>query len=233
VRPFWRDFHTATAIGDVIYVFGGRMDLGRTRFTGENFYSNDLYAFNVAACKWTELHADTSHHHASLLQILGGQADLVNLFSPCGRRSHSAVAHNNKLLVFGGYQENIEKHFNDMYEYDTQRNEWRIVEQQGVVPSARRRHSCNVVGSRMLIFGGTGPREVPINRSEQAAGAQYDELLARLPTNNQLNRSIDAARVRILQQFLNEHEQERLQLQLEQQPAQVVVNAEQIPNILR
>ncbi len=199
VRPFWRDFHTATAIGETLYIFGGRMDLGRTRFTGENFYSNDLYAFNVLTKKWAELRADTSTQ-SNYLQILGDQADIAHTFSPCGRRSHSACAYNNRMLIFGGFQENIQKHFNDMYEYDVARNEWRMVEQQGLIPCARRRHSCNLVGSRMLIFGGTGPCEVPLtpplaaeanteqslattSQGQPLASIEYDALLARLQRN--------------------------------------------------
>ena len=117
IRPFWRDFHTATVVGECIYIFGGRMDHGRTRFTGENFYSNDLYSFDVLSLKWTELRTDTSSQ-SNLLQIMANTVDIQHKFSPCGRRSHSAIAYNNKVIVFGGFQENIQKHFNDMYEYD-------------------------------------------------------------------------------------------------------------------
>jgi hypothetical protein len=193
-------------VDNTLYVFGGRMDQGRNRFTGENFYSNDLHAFDLRTRKWTQLRPDTSGSSPATaanhnLHILATQADVAHTYSPCGRRSHSAIGYNSKIIVFGGFQENIQKHFNDMHAYDVARNEWCIVEQQGLIPRARRRHSCNLVGSRMLIFGGTGPGEYPPPATQTAAGVrhdnsnnapavvdpslriQYDELLLRLQRN--------------------------------------------------
>ena len=108
VRPFWRDFHTSTSVGDDIFIFGGRMDAGRERFTGESFYSNDLYAYNVKTNRWREVRPNTSNN----------QDDPSVKFSPSGRRSHSAVTYKNKIILFGGFHENIRKHYNDLYEFD-------------------------------------------------------------------------------------------------------------------
>jgi len=38
-----------------LYVFGGRMDVGQETFTGESFYSNDLYAFDTQRKIWIEI----------------------------------------------------------------------------------------------------------------------------------------------------------------------------------
>ena len=108
----------------------GRMDFGRYRFTGDSFYSNDLYAFNVITKTWSEIRPDTSserqsiqHHQHQQPQHQNTNANDTTLtrrkFSPCGRRSHSAVVHKNKILIFGGFQENLHKHFNDLYQFDT------------------------------------------------------------------------------------------------------------------
>lgn len=85
------------------------MDIGRTRFTGDNFYSNDLFSFDFSKKKWILLIQDQSYFNRESVQ---------NAYSPEGRRSHTAVVYNGKIIVFGGYQENLNKHFNDLHEYD-------------------------------------------------------------------------------------------------------------------
>jgi N-acetylneuraminic acid mutarotase len=135
-----------------MYIFGGRMDLGGTRFTGENFYLNDLYSFNVRTKHWTQIIPDQTY-------LFLNQSEHQSQFSPCGRRSHSAVVHNGKIILFGGFQENIQKHFDDIYEFNPAKSEWKVLETSGNIPSQRRRHCCVVVNNQMFIFGGTGPRE--------------------------------------------------------------------------
>ena len=104
------------------------MDFGRHRFTGDSFYSNDLYAFNVTTRTWSEIRPDTSserqsfqlaQHQHQQNSITSSEEAQRQRFSPCGRRSHSAVVYKNKIIIFGGFQENLHKHFNDLYEFDT------------------------------------------------------------------------------------------------------------------
>lgn len=146
VRPHWRDFHTASAVDNKLYVFGGRMDRGQDTFTGESFYSNDLYAFDTQQKIWTQIKPNTSRNEDSEKGV------------PCGRRSHSAVVYKRKMIIFGGFDENSNKHFNELYEFNIDTSEWAICSGvRGVAPSPRRRHSCCIVDDRMFIFGGTGP----------------------------------------------------------------------------
>ena len=65
----WRDFHTAIGIGTVMYVFGGRSDLGGEIFTNNEMYCNRLQTFNTVSRTWHE-------------PVTTGR-------SPSGRRSHS------------------------------------------------------------------------------------------------------------------------------------------------
>ena len=98
------------------------MDFGRQRFTGESFYSNDLYAYNVKKNTWSEIRPDTSLPSLSVERHSenGDETEAVKRkFSPCGRRSHTCAVYKNKVILFGGFQENIHKHFNDLYEFDT------------------------------------------------------------------------------------------------------------------
>ena len=99
-----------------MYIFGGRMDFGHEVFTGESFYSNDFYAFDTIKKIWTEIRSDTSRQVLSAAD--SSIANISKVFSPCGRRSHSAVVYKRKIIIFGGFQENSHKHFNDLYEFD-------------------------------------------------------------------------------------------------------------------
>ena len=91
------------------------MDKGLSVFTGESFYSNDLYEYDTIKKAWTELKPDTSDRVTS---TESNDLQKLNLSIPCGRRSHSSVVFKRKIMIFGGFQENINKHFNNMYEFD-------------------------------------------------------------------------------------------------------------------
>ena len=102
-----------------MYVFGGRMDRGGEIFTGDSFYSNDLFVFDTVTKAWTEVKPDNSssvdyHNDSNNLNH-----DRNSKYTPCGRRSHSCVAYKKKLIMFGGFQENIKIHYNDLFEFDT------------------------------------------------------------------------------------------------------------------
>ena len=65
----WRDFHTTTAIGTTMYVFGGRCDVGGDQFTNKEIYCNRIMSFDTLTNTWTRLTSPNA---------------------PSGRRSHSA-----------------------------------------------------------------------------------------------------------------------------------------------
>ena len=83
-----RDFHTATAIGQLMIIFGGRSDLTGGQWQppvnmGPDYYSNKVSYFDTATSTW---------HSPAIHQPL-----------PSGRRSHSATNLEGKMLIFGGY----------------------------------------------------------------------------------------------------------------------------------
>lgn len=59
------------------------------------------------------------------------------------------------MYIFGGYNGNMDKHFNDLYRYDPIKQVWKLIKTIGKRPCERRRQSCIVVGDRMYLFGGT------------------------------------------------------------------------------
>lgn len=66
----WRDFHSATGIGNKMYIFGGRSDRAGPYHTNNEIYCHKLQIFDTLTHTWHE--------------------PQVNGSIPCGRRSHSA-----------------------------------------------------------------------------------------------------------------------------------------------
>ena len=76
--PHWRDFHTATAVGHLMFVFGGRSDESGPWYTNHEFYCNKLQILDTQINKWC--------------------CPTMSKDVPVGRRSHSACK--NPLIVF-------------------------------------------------------------------------------------------------------------------------------------
>ena len=87
--PVHRDFHTATTVGSMMVIFGGRSDLTtgahwQVNALGPDYYSNKVSYYDTVTSTW---------HSPGVSPPL-----------PTGRRSHSAVGlSQDKLLIFGGY----------------------------------------------------------------------------------------------------------------------------------
>ncbi|XP_026692479.2 kelch domain-containing protein 3 [Ciona intestinalis] len=139
----WRDFHTLTSSGDMIYVFGGREDLNGLLYTRHEVYDNTLKVFCTRRKKWFEpVHTDSKR--------------------PVGRRSHSAFVYKGCLYIFGGYNSIYNKHFNDLWKFDPETRRWSEVETLGKSPQARRRQCACLFEDRLFIFGGTSPSETGV-----------------------------------------------------------------------
>ena len=87
--PAHRDFHTATAVGNMMVIFGGRSDQNTgapfpVNNFGPDYYSNKVSFYDTVSSTW----------HSPMVQPP----------LPTGRRSHSAVSlSQGKLLIFGGF----------------------------------------------------------------------------------------------------------------------------------
>ena len=66
----WRDFHTASAMGNKMYIFGGRSDEGGENFTNREIYCNSMHTYDSVTNTWTALPSPPG-------------------IKPVGRRSHS------------------------------------------------------------------------------------------------------------------------------------------------
>ncbi|KAK3863462.1 hypothetical protein Pcinc_030769 [Petrolisthes cinctipes] len=139
-HPVYRDFHTATGVDGVMYVWGGREVASGTYDTQANEeYGSDLHALDTTTNRWSVV--PCSGH------------------IPIGRRSHSAFVFRDHIYVFGGFNSQAERHFNDLHRYDPSTNHWERVKPLGKGPCPRRRQSCCLVGSKMFLFGGTSPKD--------------------------------------------------------------------------
>lgn len=127
--PSQRDLHTATVIGDSIYVFGGRGN-GPV----DDFYCNSIMYLDVKTFKWHK--PNTS-----------GRV-------PAGRASHCAFVYNGKIVIFGGYQKRLDLPFNELNCFDSKTNAWSLLRAKGQKPEDRHRQVYLVVGNRMFMFGG-------------------------------------------------------------------------------
>ncbi len=67
--------------------------------------------------------------------------------SPSPRSSHSAVAWNSKLVVFGGSGRNYS---NELFVFDTQTMTWSKEETTGPIPSERWCHTAVVFGDNIF-----------------------------------------------------------------------------------
>uniref|UniRef100_A0A1Q3G2U4 Putative host cell transcription factor hcfc1 n=1 Tax=Culex tarsalis TaxID=7177 RepID=A0A1Q3G2U4_CULTA len=135
--PTFRDFHSATIVNHKMFVFGGRGDAWGPYHSQEEIYCPKIVCLDLRTNRW-EMPNTTGEE-------------------PLGRRSHSAFVYNEHIYIFGGYNGNLDLHFNDLYCFNPERYVWRLVRPRGQSPRPRRRQSCLVIGQRMYLFGGTCP----------------------------------------------------------------------------
>lgn len=133
----YRDFHSASAIGTRMYVFGGRGDVnGPYGNQNEEYCSNIIY-FDAESNRW--------HKPVTTGDI------------PKGRRSHSSFIVDGLLYIFGGFNGLTREHFNDLHRFNPVTCEWKRIHPHGTPPIQRRRQSCIPINHKVYIFGGTSP----------------------------------------------------------------------------
>ncbi|XP_048583339.1 putative adagio-like protein 2 isoform X3 [Nematostella vectensis] len=83
------------------------------------------------------------------------------VYSP--RDGHCAASVGSKLYVFGGVAWNVTigevSEMNEMLVYDLDSMQWKAIEAKGTYPSPRDKLGSVAMGTKMLIFGGFGPKE--------------------------------------------------------------------------
>nr|GMD46970.1 host cell factor 2-like isoform X1 [Ipomoea batatas] len=132
IPPLPRESHTATLVGDSrVVVFGGSGQ-------GEANYLNDLHVLDLKTMRWTS-------------------PEVRGSYMPAPRDSHSAVALDNKLFVYGGdcgdrYQGEV-----DVLDIDT--FTWSRLDVHGPSPGVRAGHASVNFGSKIYVIGGVGDKQ--------------------------------------------------------------------------
>ncbi|KAH8114849.1 galactose oxidase [Phellopilus nigrolimitatus] len=169
--------HTATLVERRLFVFGGGQG---------NMYYNTLYILDTVSRRWTHISfsdAATSTSNTSHMHTLSGSAsdaarpapaiaavasagapeppDAEEDALPRPRRAHTTVLYKGRLVVFGGG--NGAMALNDVWVLDTgvppERMRWARQRTTGGRPSPRGYHTANLVGSVMLVVGGSDGRQ--------------------------------------------------------------------------
>jgi len=126
-EPSKRWGHSSVVSQDKLFIFGGAAYNSNFQ-TNEIFYQLDLVNWN-----W------------SRLTPLGS--------SPGVRDSHSCVAYQDKLYVFGGSVGSESQ--NDLWEFDIPSSLWKPIEGKGDVPTPREGHSACIFNEKyMVVYGG-------------------------------------------------------------------------------
>ncbi|XP_033736506.1 nitrile-specifier protein 5-like [Pecten maximus] len=129
--PVPHNAHSAAAVGQVMYIFGGRTGINM----GEGSF-NELYAFDTRSNIWT------------LLKPSG--------VAPSPRSFHAMAVVANRLYVFGGCGE--EGRMNDLHSYDIASNTW---EQQPTNEDIAGRGGAGLiaVGKDLFVVAGFAGKE--------------------------------------------------------------------------
>ncbi|KAI6692347.1 hypothetical protein NL676_020057 [Syzygium grande] len=128
--PCPRESHSATLIGnDKMVVFGGSGQ-------GEANYLNDLHILDLETMRW--------------------MSPEVKGEIPVPRDSHSAVAMENRLVVYGGDCGN--RYLGDVDILDTDTMTWSKLNVQGFSPGVRAGHGAVSIGTKIYVLGGVGDK---------------------------------------------------------------------------
>ncbi|KAK2951859.1 hypothetical protein BLNAU_13229 [Blattamonas nauphoetae] len=112
--------HTATCIGDEMFVFGGSVTKP-PHFPNapRPICLNNLYSFNLITNTWR------------LIRSINPEMSPPLNFVPSPRCGHIAITHANKMYVLGG---EYPRRLNDLWEFDPTTNLWTIVPVVGKIP---------------------------------------------------------------------------------------------------
>ncbi|XP_068668114.1 tRNA wybutosine-synthesizing protein 2/3/4 isoform X2 [Aristolochia californica] len=173
--PSSRLGHTSSAVGEHVFVIGGRGDPTKIL--------SDVWVLNAAKGEWKLLDCTGSefnrrHRHAaatvgSKIYVFGG-LNHETIYScmhfldtetlqwnkisnegkewPCARHSHSLVAKGMQLFMFGGFDG--EKALGDLYSFDVGTCAWKKEKTTGMAPYARFSHCMFLYNDHLGIIGG-------------------------------------------------------------------------------
>lgn len=149
--PLGRAGHTLTSTTNGVLLFGGVTSIGNNSEVAGGNWRPDINA-QLTVLNDTWLYKDNNW------VFLSGEGGA----SPCGRRSHSAVAMNlsgrESVVVFGGSSYlylpvvDTSTFFNDLWAFDVTNSTWRALNPRGKLPAPRHSHAAVVTNNDTLII---------------------------------------------------------------------------------
>ncbi|XP_022917676.2 host cell factor 2-like [Onthophagus taurus] len=182
--PSARSKHSATVVGDHVYLLGGR---------NGNLPLKDFWKYSLVTGKWQQLHPSGEklpclQEHSAVaykdnIYVFGGEVgfsagtetplwcyDVKNnswkklrprkgVNTPKGRRGHSALVHRGTMLIYGGYQD-LKGSCGELWAYYFATESWHLVSRSKTKPTGegypppRHKHSAVIHEDAMWIYGG-------------------------------------------------------------------------------
>eukprot|EP01027_Heterolobosea_sp_BB2_P016717 GEZU01023754.1.p1 GENE.GEZU01023754.1~~GEZU01023754.1.p1 ORF type:complete len:370 (-),score=67.30 GEZU01023754.1:79-1188(-) len=146
--PMARSYHTATSLGNKLYVFGGCGGGGRF---------NDLYEFDTTRKIWRKMPNNNGH----VQPVVRGGSTL------CG------IEETQKLYLFGGF---TGRPLGDLFVYDLATEAWVQPEVKvangASAPEPRSVHVACALGTNIFVFGG---EKEPSARGHEGAGLYFGD----------------------------------------------------------
>jgi N-acetylneuraminic acid mutarotase len=124
--PKNRSYHSATTIGDYLFIFGG------CQHNNEGTHrKNDLHSFNTKDLTWKKIEAKNE--------------------GPSIRGGTTICSIGNTIYLHGGFSG---KELDDFYSLNLEELTWKKIDANGDIPSARSVHTLLKVGNNLVTFGG-------------------------------------------------------------------------------
>ncbi|KAK1320010.1 Acyl-CoA-binding domain-containing protein 4 [Acorus calamus] len=128
--PSPRESHTTTVMGeDKLVIFGGSGE-------GEGNYLNDVHVLDLKTMTWS--------------------SPEVNGVLPAPRDSHTAVAVENRLIIYGG--DCGDRYHGEVDVLDMDTMSWSRLAVHGSLPGVRAGHAAVNIGTKVYVIGGVGDK---------------------------------------------------------------------------
>ncbi|KAK4875540.1 hypothetical protein RN001_011962 [Aquatica leii] len=181
--PSARSKHSATLVGQHVYLLGGR---------NGNLPMKDFWKYNLVTGKWQQLkptgdklpclQEHTAVVYKDNIYVFGGEVGfsagsetplwvygiknnswkkirtLKGAVTPKGRRGHTALVHRGTMLIYGGYQD-LRGSCSELWVYHFETGSWHLISattksNPDLCPPPRHKHSAILHEDSMWIYGG-------------------------------------------------------------------------------
>ncbi|KAJ8938881.1 hypothetical protein NQ318_016085, partial [Aromia moschata] len=163
--PSARSKHSATPVGEHVYLLGGR---------NGNLPTRDFWRYSLVTGKWQQLKPTGDKLPCLQEHTAVAYKDCIYVFeerwasllaprrlcvkTPKGRRGHTALVHNGTMLIYGGYQD-LRGSCSELWAYHFDTESWHLVSTSPAKgadqhPPPRHKHSSVLHGDAMWVYGG-------------------------------------------------------------------------------